>query len=229
LKTAALYDVHGMAHALEAVLAEVERERFDAIVFGGDIVAGPFPHETLERIRGLDDTHFIRGNADRSYAVTPASEWRAGMLSDDEKAWLDALPFSLVLDGALYVHSTPRSDEEMVTERTSDERLAEMLAGVEQELVVSGHTHMQLDRRVGGVRFVNAGSVGMPYEGEIAAFWAAVVDGRDVEFRKTAFDVERARAEIVDTGWPEAQEFVRENLVEAVTRQVALDVFEPLT
>ena len=142
--------------------------------------------------------------------------------------WLDALPFSLVLDGALYVHSTPRNDLEIVTERTPDERLAEMLAGVEQALVVSGHTHMQLDRTVGGIRFVNAGSVGMPYEGEIAAFWAAVNDGRQVEFRKTPFDVERARAEILTSGWPEAEEFVRDNLGPGITRQEALDVFEPL-
>ena len=182
---------------------------------------------SLELVRSIRTAHSIRGNADRSGAVTPASDWRGEQLSDDEKAWLDELPFSLVLDDALYVHSTPRSDEEMVTERTPDERLAEMLAGVEQKLVVSGHTHMQLDRTVGRIRFVNAGSVGMPYEGDTDARWA-IVDAGEVEFRRTPIDVEAARAAILATTWPEAEEFANDNLVNGVPRKLALDVFEPI-
>ena len=59
--------------------------------------------------------------------------------------------------------------------------------------------------------------VGMPYEGEVAAFWALVDD--DVEFRKTPFDVERAVADIRASGWPTAEEFVIENLLGAVARR----------
>ena len=51
MRVAAVYDVHGMVHALEAVLADVERERVEAIVFGGDVFDGPFPRETLELVR----------------------------------------------------------------------------------------------------------------------------------------------------------------------------------
>jgi hypothetical protein len=40
LKVAALYDVHGNVHALEAVVAEAE---VDTILFGGDLASGPFP------------------------------------------------------------------------------------------------------------------------------------------------------------------------------------------
>ena len=40
-----------------------------------------------------------------------------------------------------------------------------MLAGVEADLVVCGHTHHQFERTIAGVRIVNAGSVGLPYEG----------------------------------------------------------------
>ena len=54
------------------------------------------------------------------------------------------------------------------------------------------------------VRVVNAGSVGMPYEGEVAAFWLAVEDG-EPSFRRTPFDVERAIAEIRASGWPPAR------------------------
>ena len=62
-----------------------------------------------------------------------------------------------------------------------------------RDVVVVGHTHMQFDAGR-GIRWVNAGSVGMPYEGEVAAFWALL--GDDVEFRRTPFDVERAVAAI---------------------------------
>jgi Icc-related predicted phosphoesterase len=47
MRVAALYDVHGNLPALEAVLEVLERDQPDAIVFGGDIIAGPMPRETL--------------------------------------------------------------------------------------------------------------------------------------------------------------------------------------
>ena len=84
-----------------------------------------------------------------------------------------------------------------------------------------GHTHHQFDRQVGDVRVVNAGSVGMPYEGEVAAFWALIDDGTP-SFRRTPFDVERAIAEVERSGWPLATEFVDENLRVAVDRDEAI-------
>ena len=46
-----LADVHGNLPALEAVLAEVEREAPDLIVFGGDVAGGPFPAERIDLLR----------------------------------------------------------------------------------------------------------------------------------------------------------------------------------
>ena len=58
-----------------------------------------------------------------------------------------------------------------------------------------GHTHMQYDRTLSnGLRIVNPGSVGMPYEGRPGAYWALL--GPDVEFRRTEYDVEAAVAAI---------------------------------
>src|SRR5258706_1064098 len=65
-KVAALYDIHGNLPALEAVLAEIAREKVGAIVVGGDVVPGPMPRETLARLLELDiPTQFIVGNGDR--------------------------------------------------------------------------------------------------------------------------------------------------------------------
>ncbi len=210
MRVAALYDVHGMPHALEAVLAEVDREGFDAIVFGGDVLAGPLPRETLELVRSID-AQFVRGNAERE----PDDRLRE-KLGDDVLAWGAAWPMTLDLDGVLYCHASPWSDlRPILTDASPDERFEEALAGVDNRLVVAGHTHMQFQRS----RFVNAGSVGMPYEGEVAAFWAIVSDG--VEFRKTAFDVERAASDIAASDWTNAESFVAENLRTAVSRAEA--------
>jgi len=212
MQVAALYDVHGMPWALEAVLAELDT---DAIVFGGDLVWGPYPRETLALIRSLD-AQVVRGNADRD-----PGEWVESQLSEEELTWLKELPQSLSVDDVLYCHATPRSDEEIVTPETPDELLEEMLAGVDERLVVGGHTHMQQRRG----RYVNAGSVGMPYEGEVAAFWAVIAD--DADFRRTQFDVERAIAETRRSAWPLAETFAEENLLESPTRAEATAQFRP--
>ena len=173
------------------------------------------PTETLALIRSLD-ARVVRGNADRD-----PGEWVESQLSEEELRWLKELPKTLSVDDVLYCHATPRSDEEIVTPETSDELLEEMLAGVDERLVVGGHTHMQQRRG----RYVNAGSVGMPYEGEVAAFWAVIAG--DADFRRTPFDVERAIAETRRSAWPLAQSFAEENLLESPTRAEATAQFRP--
>jgi predicted phosphodiesterase len=206
-----LYDVHAMPWALEAVLAEVDA---DAIVFGGDFTYGPYPRETLERVRALDAI-VIRGNCEREPV-----EWELSQLSDEQVGWMQSLPMTAELDGVLYCHATPDDDLPITTAETPDDAVAETFAGHSGTIVI-GHTHHQFDRRVGGLRLVNAGSVGMAYEGEVAAFWTLVEDG-EPSFRKTSFDVERAARELRASGWPEGDAFVAENLLRAVTREEAI-------
>jgi putative phosphoesterase len=220
MRIAALYDVHGNLPALEAVLADVEREGVDEIVFGGDLTWGPQPHETLELVRSVENASYVRGNADRE-----PDEWERSRLSDEEIAFLQGQAPTVELDGVLYCHATPRSDDEVVTPATPDERLAEILAGVEQRVVVGGHTHMQQNRVVGGIRFVNAGSVGLPYEGEIAAFWALLEDG-EPRLRKTAVDHARVVEAFELSSWPRAGEILHERIVRAATREEATKVLE---
>ena len=230
MRIAALYDVHGNVPALEAVLAEVEREGVDEIVFGGDIASGPLPRETIELVRDLPNARFVRGNADRlsSPAMSPewdeAGRWVERKLDDEQIAWLAELPFSVVLDDTLYVHATPQDDETVITELTSDERLAELLAGVEQRRVVAGHTHMQLRRPVGDIEFVNAGSVGMPYEAEPGAYWA-LLDRDELEFRRTDYDREAAAERIRSSGHPLADMLASENVLAVPSRAEALAAF----
>jgi predicted phosphodiesterase len=186
------------------------------------------PKETLELVQSVDDAVFVRGNADTlsSPAMSPehdnARRWVEQQLDEEQIAWLANLGFSAVIDGTLYVHAAPE-DWTVITELTTDERLAELLAGVEQSRVVAGHTHMQLDRTVGQIRFVNAGSVGMPYEAAPGAYWA--IFDHDVEFRLTEYDLEGAAAAIRATGHPLAEKLAEENVLAVPSREEALAAF----
>ena len=228
MRVAALYDIHGNLPALEAVLAEVEGAEVDAVVIGGDIAAGPpQPREVVEVVRSLPDAHCLRGNADRvfdeEFAGAEGLAWLLEQLDGEQARWLAELPFSVVLDDTLYVHSNPRDDTTIVTELTTDEKLAGLLQGVEQQRVVAGHTHMQLERRVGETLFVNAGSVGWPYEGRTGAYWAILDEG--VELRRTDYDVERTAGLVRASGHPRAEEIAAENILVSAPREEALAVF----
>ena len=235
MKVAALYDAHANLPALEAVLAEVEREEVDAIVLGGDCIHGPQPVETLERLQGLGDRAlWIRGNTDRLIAGEPESDglhrWVADALGEQRVAFLKSLPLTqrFTVDGlgdTLFCHATPHDDETLVTPLTSDGRLAEILAGVQADAVVAGHTHMQQDRVVNGVRWINPGSVGLPYEDDIKAFWAVL--GPGVELRRTPFDVSATIRAFESVEREDAQRFV-ENFRVAPSRREAAEYFESL-
>ena len=215
MRVAALYDVHAMPWALEAVLAEVDA---DAIVFGGDFIYGPCPDTTLRRIRALD-AFVVRGNCER----TP-EDWDRELLTAEELDWAAALPVAIELDGVIYCHATPTDDLPVTTAETPDEIVAANFAGTTGTVVI-GHTHHQFDRRVGDLRVVNAGSVGMPYEGDVAAFWALVEDGEPRHMR-TPIDLDRAVAGLRASGWPGSEEFIAENVLVPVSRAEAIASLE---
>jgi diadenosine tetraphosphatase ApaH/serine/threonine PP2A family protein phosphatase len=215
MRVAALYDVHAMPWALEAVLAEVDA---DAIVFGGDYLYGPYPRETIARLRSLD-AQLVRGNCEDL-----AEDWEREQLAPGDLEWLQALPLTATIDGVLYCHAAPTSNLPITTAITPEKDVRRTFEGVSGTVVI-GHTHHQFDRSFDTLRVVNAGSVGMPYEDEVAAFWALVVDG-EPSFRKTPIDVERAIAETRASAWPHAQEFAAENLVVAQSRDEAIASLE---
>jgi putative phosphoesterase len=190
MRIATLYDVHGNLPALEAVLAEIPDDA--TIVVGGDVVTGgAHPSETLERLRGLGDrVVWIRGNVDRELkqgepGLAPAELLDAtrAALTDEQIEFLYAQPLTAQIDRVLFCHATPRNDLDIFTERTPEDRLVEIFAGVHADIVVCGHTHMQFERSIAGRRVINSGSVGMPYENEPGAYWTL-----DLEHRRTDYD-----------------------------------------
>jgi len=241
LNVLVLYDIHGNIDALDAVLADPRAAGSDAVVIGGDTVPGPFARASLDRIDALPvPVHRVRGNGERETAEAvgagppPAGDdlagvtaaMSAGQLGAERAQALGGLPLTLKLDGVVYCHATPRADDEMLTRASTAERYAEALAGVDAQLVVAGHTHQQHDRRVGGVRFINAGSVGLPYEGDGAARWLWVADGVP-ELRQTPYDAAAAGMRMLAAGWPDERS-VRGALIEPIAPTVVTDLFEQL-
>jgi putative phosphoesterase len=237
MRVAALYDIHANLPALEGVLEDVERAGADLIVIGGDVVPGPMPRETIERLRALGDrARFVMGNGDRAVAEGDTAQgggtiaWVAAQLDGAERDQLAAFEatLSIAVDGlgqTLFCHGSPRSDTEMITTETSEDRLAPMLRGVAEDTIVCGHTHRQFCRRAHGKRLINAGAVGMPYEGEAAAFWALL--GPEVELRRTDYDIAAAAAVMRATGFPDIDELMlRESLLEPTDPDAVARFFE---
>jgi putative phosphoesterase len=238
MRILALYDVHGNPDALEAVLADPRASGPDAIVVGGDVVPGAFAGAVLHRLEALSgDVRWVRGNGERETAAAvngprPAegdsaaemSAFTAQQLGPERARALGELPLSIIVDGVLFCHATPRSDEELVTRISPPERWSEVLAGVDAALVIAGHTHQQDDRMVGGVRFVNAGSVGLPYEGDGAARWLWIEDGVP-DLRRTAYDAAAAGRRMRDACAALADS-VNASLIEPIEAIVVTRMFE---
>ena len=219
MPVAAISDIHGNLPALEAVLADIEREDVDGIVVAGDTISGPWPAEVFDVLAAAGARH-VRGNADR-LALTGGEgdigDWSAQRLGDRREAvaaW--PLVLELTIDGlgdVLVCHATPTSDEPIYTRVTPDQEIARLFSGVDPDVVVCGHTHIQYDRALAnGLRIVNPGSVGMPYEGRRGAFWAVL--GPDVELRWSEYDIEAAAMAMREREAPNVEEQLVKYLLE---------------
>jgi predicted phosphodiesterase len=216
-----LYDIHGNLPALDAVLEDADREGVDTWLLGGDFAAfGPWPLETIERLRALSDSTWIRGNGERWLREPPTDrpdvmEALAGVDSGlgTEEGWLYSLQTGCELDGVLYVHGSPVSDVESFAPEP-EEGEERMLLDVRDRTVVFGHSHQQF-RRPGpnGTDLLNPGSVGMPLDGDVRAAWAVRRDDGEFELRRTEYDVERAVA-----GWKSLEGGFSESAAARVAR-----------
>lgn len=244
MRVAALYDIHANLPALESVLREVRQAGVDQVVIGGDVLPGPMPRETIALLRDLDiPTHFIAGNGEREVVTrmpgletsplppqaVEAIAWTAQQLDPQHQQWLAAWPATLRLPirglgEVLFCHGTPRSDSEIFTRLTPEDRLLPSFAGLGVQVVVCGHSHMQFDRMIGNVRVVNAGSVGMPF-GEPGADWLLL--GSDIHLRHTTYDLAAAAERVRQTSYPQARDFAERYILKPPSEQEMLAAFTP--
>lgn len=159
--------------------------------------------------------------------VREVYRWTARELRPDYQSVLASWPKTLRLEvdglgSVLFCHSTPRSETEIFTRLTPEERLVPLFDGLQVSVVVCGHTHMQFDRQIGRTRVVNAGSVGMPF-GTTGACW--VVLGPRVWMQQTSYDLAHAAEHIRATSYPQAQEFAARNVLRSPSEAEMLEAF----
>lgn len=242
MRVAAIYDIHGNLPALEAVLQEIRQAEVDLVVVGGDVLPGPMPQETLSCLRDLDlPVQLIRGNGDREVLAQMAGtetgdipesfrevmRWVAQQIHPEHQRWIASWPETLRVEirglgEVLFCHATPRSDTEIFTRLTPEDRLLSIFEGLNVPAVICGHSHMQFDRTIAGVRVVNAGSVGMPF-GEPGAYWLLL--GPSIELRHTPYDLPQAAERIRNTQYPQAQEFAARNVLQPPSEAEMLELF----
>jgi putative phosphoesterase len=212
-------DIHGNAPALAAILAEIDRVDVDLIVSLGDATWGGQPEETrtlLESIRR--PAIFISGNGERALR-----ELREGREGNDRESWmrdhhspatyafLETFVESAVisvegLGPVRFCHGSPRSDIELITAETPAKRMRALMHGVPERVLLTGHTHLQFDRQVAGIRSINPGSVGIPYHELRGAFWAIL--GPDVALKRTDYDLQDAVRAYQASGDPLTKEMI---------------------
>jgi len=226
MKLAIFSDVHGNLPALLAVLADIAQESPDAVYHLGDLVGyNPFPNEVVAKVRDLEIPGII-GNYDLAvvaeepeaiarYLNPTVSDmaldiyhWTKGELSPESRQYLNALPDRLTLEFGgwrlFLTHGSPRSIREYVRPRFTEAELAQVLAGIEAEVILAGHTHIPQVRQVDGKTFVNPGSVGFPKDGDPRAVYAILNLGEELEvtIKRIAYPVEDTARMILAQGLP---------------------------
>jgi len=200
-----IYDVHGNLPALEAVLGDAGPIGVESWILGGDYALfGPWPAETVERLRALPEATWIRGNCERHTAapagapdnplVQDALAASREALGQAMVAELAALPEQATRSGVLFCHGSPVSDERSFMPDPWEED-GELLESVAEQTLVFGHTHLPFRRRAeSGIELVNPGSVGMPFDGDTRAAWAVIHPDGAIEHRRVAYDLDKTAA-----------------------------------
>lgn len=173
MRVGLISDLHAMLPALDAVLADLDTRDVDRIICLGDIVdMGPQPVEVMDRLaeRGIA---CVRGNHDPldehpAFPLLRAVEdWTRERLGPARVAQLSALPLEMELDldgqRMLCVHGSPSGMTHQVLDTTPWPQLAAWWGDRVFDVMVCGHTHVQVLRRRHGHTVVNVGSVGQPF------------------------------------------------------------------
>ncbi|MFN2566420.1 MAG: metallophosphoesterase [Gemmatimonadaceae bacterium] len=236
MRYALISDIHANLPALEAVLADISARRPDVTYHLGDLVGyAPWPNEVValldaERIDG------VAGNYDSTVATDYAHcgckyedpeqealshvsyEWTRRHVTAETKLRLARLPFRIDLRPAgghapgptlVLIHGAPTLNTLYWTEDRPDDFCSKMarLAGLKPgDAIAFGHTHKPWHREVGGIHFVNTGSVGRPKDGDWRAGYVLLelaTSGVRVEFVRVEYDVERAARAVRESDLPD--------------------------
>jgi predicted phosphodiesterase len=227
VRFAVVSDVHGNLSALEAVIADLEQRGVDRVVHGGDLaLMGPRPVEVVERIVALGWRGVV-GNTDELLwrpeeherqlqrapklaallqllfeVYAPATR---EALDSAHVGWLQALPERLSVGDWTIVHASPGDLWRAPAPTAEDETLVDVYGPVGTGAVGYGHIHRPFTRKVtGGLLVANAGSVGMPWDGDPRAGYL-LIDGEKAQIVRVPYDLAAEETAMRTAGHPDAE------------------------
>jgi predicted phosphodiesterase len=167
MKISIISDIHGNLHALQAVLAEIDREGTDLIINVGDTLGGPLASAQTAQLLMDRAIPMIAGNHERQLLTLPPERLNrsdactASEITAAQRVWLAGAPPCRWLNSEVFVcHGTPSSDLHYWLETVTDdfgqhgsrgvrpasqqEIVARLGAGAHTQasLIICGHTHV---------------------------------------------------------------------------------------
>jgi putative phosphoesterase len=223
VRLAVVSDIHGNMRALESVVRDLKLQSPDVVVHGGDLVViGPRPREVLDFVRAAG-WQGVLGNTDqmlfdasgraelegRSPGIhkwlqilfDDLAPWAGDRLTPDQVRWLQDLPTEWRSNGVALVHAAPNDLWRAPLPDSPDEELLRVYGGLGASLTVYGHIHRPYVRRVGALVVANAGSVGLPYDGDPRASYL-LIDELVPAVRRVAYDLDKAASDGLGSGYP---------------------------
>jgi putative phosphoesterase len=215
MRIAIFSDIHANLLALEAVLADIQRQNVDAVYCLGDLVGyATFPNEVIERIR-REQIPTVMGNYDDGVGFDrdecgcayrdpdeqrrgdQSLTWTKARVAPDNKAFLRSLLPELRLSAdarrLLLVHGSPRRINEYLFEDRPLSSFQRLAAASNADVIAYGHTHKPYTKSVDHVLFVNVGSVGKPKDGDPRACYAILDTATpDARFVRVDYDIAAA-------------------------------------
>lgn len=185
MNIAIISDMHGNCTALDAVLADLQKDSVDRVVCLGDAIqGGPQPAQVVARLRELG-CPVVMGNADawlltgeetgnenipeeRLRKMQTIREWMLTQLSEDDRTFIAGFQPTVEIAlgddrNLLCFHGSPASFDDVILPQTSEEDFQRYLGAYAAHILTGGHTHMQQIRRIDDSFFFNPGSVGLAY------------------------------------------------------------------
>ena len=222
MRIAILSDVHGNRTAFEAVLSDIRDASPDIVFHGGDLAdGGSSPVEIVDHIRDLGWTGVV-GNTDEMLARPPIFEafaaerphlhaiWKAAramasltreLLGEDRLEWLRNLPIQQIRESLALVHARPETAWNSPMPGASDDELELTYSPLNRALAAYGHIHLPYVRKTSKLTIANAGSVGMPHDGDRRASYL-LLDGEIATPRRVEYDVDREIRNLKTCGIP---------------------------
>ena len=216
MRLAVISDIHSNFPALEAVYADLKTQAVDHVFVAGDAINGcVFPTEVLDLIY-TEHWQMVRGNHEQ-YVIDLAAKpekfplplwtsvhWTQAHLRPHDVDYIDSLSVSIEIEDIVIMHGALQSLTGGFLPTDSDEVLLARYGDVDHNVIVNAHTHLPIVCSWRDKLLINAGSVGIPLDGNPHPVYVVLTRQLNqwiIQHRRVPYDYQRVRADFVSRGF----------------------------